>query len=87
VSVTKVILPKLGLTMDEGAIAHWHKHEGDRVTAGEALFECETDKVNMDVEAVASGYLRKVIVQEGVTVPVATTVGYISDTADEPLPE
>ena len=43
-SVTSVILPKLGLTMDEGTLVAWLKQEGDRIEAGEILFEVETDK-------------------------------------------
>ncbi len=84
-SATRVILPKLGLTMDEGTLVRWHKKVGDTVTAGEALFEVETDKVTMDVESPASGYLRQVIVGDGGTVPVATVVGYIADTLEEPV--
>jgi pyruvate/2-oxoglutarate dehydrogenase complex dihydrolipoamide acyltransferase (E2) component len=85
VSVRNVILPKLGLTMDEGTIVRWHKQVGDEVKAGEALFEVETDKVTMDVEATADGYLRKVIVDDGVAVPVATVVAYMTDTLEEPV--
>ncbi len=49
-SVTTVILPKLGLTMDEGKLVAWLKKEGDRVEPGEVLFEVETDKATMEVE-------------------------------------
>ncbi len=84
-SVRNVILPKLGLTMDEGTVVRWHKKEGDAVKAGEALFEVETDKVTMDVEALSAGYLRKIVVNDGGTVPVATVIGYIADTLEEPV--
>ena len=84
-SVSKVILPKMGLTMDEGTLVRWHKHEGDHVSEGEAIFEVETDKVTMDVESPATGYLRKVVVSDGETVPVATVVGYLADTLEEPI--
>ncbi len=84
-SLTKVILPKLGLTMDEGTIVAWHKKEGDRVTAGEAIFEVETDKVTMEVEAPATGYLRKIVVGDGETVPVATVIAFMADTLEEPV--
>ena len=86
-SVSKVILPKMGLTMEEGTLVRWHKHEGDRVSEGEAIFEVETDKVTMDVEATATGYLRKIVVNDGETVPVATTVGWLADTLEEPVTE
>ena len=86
-SLTKVILPKLGLTMDEGKIVAWRKREGDRVEAGEILFEVETDKATMEVEAAAAGFVRKILVEEGSTAPVATTIAVIADTADEPVGE
>jgi pyruvate dehydrogenase E2 component (dihydrolipoyllysine-residue acetyltransferase) len=85
-SITKVILPKLGLTMDEGKIVAWRKHEGDHVAAGEILFEVETDKATMEVESPTSGIVRKVLIGEGATAPVTTLIAVIADTADEPLP-
>jgi len=87
VSLTKVILPKLGLTMDEGKIVAWRKRVGDRIEAGEILFEVETDKATMEVEAAAAGFVRKILVEEGSTAPVATTIAVIADTADEPVGE
>ena len=86
-SVTRVILPKLGLTMDEGRVIAWHKKEGERVAKGEILFEVETDKANMEIESPAAGILRKIIVPADATVPVTTLIALIADTADEPLPE
>lgn len=85
-SVTKVILPKLGLTMDEGRLIAWHKKEGDRVEKGEVLFEVETDKANMEIEAAASGFVRRILVPAGTTVPVTTVIALIADTAVEALP-
>ena len=84
-SVTRVILPKLGLTMDEGKLVAWLKREGDRVEAGEVLFEVETDKATMEVEAEIAGFVRKLLVAAGETVPVTQVVALISDTADEPV--
>lgn len=84
-SVTPVILPKLGLTMDEGRLVAWLKKEGDRVEAGETLFEVETDKATMEVEAPVAGYVRKLLAAEGDDVPVTQVVALISSTADEPL--
>ncbi|MBU6423182.1 MAG: E3 binding domain-containing protein, partial [Chloroflexi bacterium] len=84
-SVTKVILPKLGLTMDEGKIVAWRKREGDAVAAGEILFEVETDKATMEVEAPAAGVVRKIFLTEGATAPVTTLIAVIADSATEPL--
>ena len=85
-SVTRVILPKLGLTMDEGRLIAWHKKEGDRVEKGELLFEVETDKANLEIEASVSGVVRRILLPQNTTAPVATVIALISDTADEPLP-
>ena len=86
-SVTRVILPKLGLTMDEGRLIAWHKREGDRVEKGEILFEVETDKANMEIEAPASGIVRRILIDADQTVPVTTLIAVIADTIDEPLPD
>ena len=86
-TVTRVILPKLGLTMDDGRLIAWHKKEGDRVEKGEVLFEVETDKANMEIEASASGVLRRILLPAESSAPVATVIALIADTADEPLPQ
>jgi len=87
VSVTRVILPKLGLTMDEGRLIAWHKKEGERVQKGEVLFEVETDKANLEIEASASGIVRRILLPADASAPVATVIALIADTADEPLPQ
>ena len=86
-SVTPVILPKLGLTMEEGRLVAWRKREGERVAKGEILFEVETDKATMEVEAPASGIVRKVLVREGDAAPVAQVIAFIAETMDEPVPD
>jgi pyruvate dehydrogenase E2 component (dihydrolipoamide acetyltransferase) len=83
--ITEVILPKLGQTMEEGAIIEWVKKEGDPVTRGDLLFTVESDKAVLEVEATARGFLRKILVPEGQTVPVLTTVALITRTADEDI--
>ena len=85
-SVTRVIMPKLGLTMDEGRLIVWHKAEGDRVVDGEVLFEVETDKAAMEVPATTSGFVRRLLAKPDDMVPVATVVAVITSTADEDLP-
>ncbi|MGE5141438.1 MAG: dihydrolipoamide acetyltransferase family protein [Rudaea sp.] len=84
--LTPVILPQLGDTMNEGTITEWYKREGERVEKGEPLFEVLTDKANMQVEATASGYLRAIWHRENETVPTGEVIGYLSTSADEPLP-
>jgi pyruvate dehydrogenase E2 component (dihydrolipoamide acetyltransferase) len=80
-----VIFPKLGQTMEEGAIVKWRKQEGDAVAKGDILFEIETDKANLEVESFFEGTLLKILVGEGVTVPVNTVVGFVG-TPGEKLP-
>ena len=60
-----VIMPKLGFDMDKGTIARWLKKEGDLVKEQEVIFEVETDKTVMEVEAQTSGVLRKILADEG----------------------
>ena len=86
-SVTRVIMPKLGLTMDKGRLIVWHKAEGDRVTEGEVLFEVETDKAAMEVPATTSGFVRRLLAQPDEMVPVAHVVALITTTADEVVGE
>lgn len=81
-----VEMPKMGDTMEEGKILRWIKHEGDQVKKGESLAEVETDKVNIEIEAFASGILRKILIAEGESAPIGASIAYIGG-ADEPLPE
>jgi pyruvate dehydrogenase E2 component (dihydrolipoamide acetyltransferase) len=83
--VIEVIMPKLGLTMEEGTIVRWLKAEGDTVEKGEVLFEVQTDKVVMEVECPASGILGKILVGEDETVPVVHVVAYIVAPGEEIL--
>src|SRR5208337_3193364 len=70
-------MPMLGLTMTEGAIRRWWKQEGERVEKGTPLFELETDKALVDIEAPEDGWLRRVLVGADEGVPVGTLVGVI----------
>jgi len=81
-----VEMPKMGDTMEEGKILRWIKQEGDVVKKGESLAEVETDKVNIEIEAFASGVLRKILVPEGNSAPIGAGIALIG-TPDEPLPD
>ncbi len=85
--VRKVMMPKLGETMEEGEIIKWLKKEGDKVEEGESLLEIATDKANMEVEAVVSGFLRKIVASEGEVIPVTQTIAFIAGSMDEEIPE
>jgi pyruvate dehydrogenase E2 component (dihydrolipoamide acetyltransferase) len=80
-----VEMPKMGDSMEEGKILRWIKKEGEQVKKGEMLAEVETDKVNIEIEAFASGILRKIIVPEGAAAPVGAKIALIG-ASDEPLP-
>src|SRR5882672_4716300 len=72
-----VIMPQLGETVEEGTVAVWHKKEGDKVAIDELLVEIETDKVATEVPSLAAGTLLKILVGEGETVKVGTTLAII----------
>lgn len=80
---SRIVMPKLTDTMEEGVLLAWKKREGDSVQAGEALAEIETDKAIMDLEAFASGILRKILVQEGATVMSGTLIGVIGGAEED----
>lgn len=73
----EVILPKVDMDMESGQISRWYAKEGDSITKGQLLFEIETDKAAMEVDAPASGILRNVTAEEGSIVPVGQAVGWI----------
>jgi len=81
---SKMLMPLLGQTMEEGTIIKWFKNEGEPIEAGEPLLEVMTDKVNMEVEAPQSGVLRKILAQPDEIVPVQEPIAVIG-TADEPI--
>ncbi len=74
----KVLMPKGSDTMTEGKVLKWLKKEGDQVSTGETVVEIETDKVDMEVEAMGSGVLRKILVQAGKVVPVGELLALIA---------
>jgi len=72
-----IILPKLDEAMTSGKITKWLKKEGDRVEKGAPLFKVETEKVNFEVGAEASGILSKIMAEAGDNVAVGTTIAFI----------
>jgi pyruvate/2-oxoglutarate dehydrogenase complex dihydrolipoamide acyltransferase (E2) component len=82
-----VIMPQLGETVAEGKILAWHKSVGDDVKAGDKLFEVETDKVTVEVEAIAAGKLTEIKVAAGVTAKVGATVAVIGGAAATAPPQ
>src|SRR5512143_3402679 len=62
-----ILMPKPGQMTEECVLVAWHKQEGDAVRRGDILFEIETYKSNMDVEAFDDGVLLRRYVEEGAT--------------------
>lgn len=81
---TIVKMPKMGATMKEGLVAKWLVKEGDTVSEEDVLFEVSTDKITNEIESEVSGVVRKILVQEGETVPCQTPLVIIAD-ADEDI--
>jgi pyruvate dehydrogenase E2 component (dihydrolipoamide acetyltransferase) len=77
--VVDVIMPKMGDAMTEGKILHWRKGPGDSVAKGEPIAEIETDKVNVDLEAEGGGVLLQIVVGEGETAEVGSTIAVIGE--------
>ena len=77
-------MPKLSPTMEEGQIARWLKKEGDKVAMGEPLAEIDTDKATMEMQALAEGVLRKIIIGEGESAPLGQPIAIIGS-ADEDI--
>src|SRR5574341_609336 len=76
---SRVVMPKLTDTMEEGVVVKWKKKEGEAVGAGDVLAEIETDKAVMDLEAFTSGVLRRVVAAEGETVKAGSLIGVIAE--------
>jgi len=90
----EVILPKVDMDMATGKIAKWHVKEGDAVKKGGLLFEIETDKAAMEIDAPSDGIIRNITAFEGAIVPVGQAVALIyqdgesasAPVAAQPLP-
>ena len=80
-----IIMPKYGLQQDNGTIVEWRVKEGDHVNKGDILLDLETDKALFEYESPESGYVRKLIAQNGEEVPVLSVIAIITDEADETI--
>lgn len=84
--MNKIVLPKLGQTMEEGTLEKWHVSAGDTVASGDVIAEITTDKATLEVQCFHDGTIRKILVEEGATVPVNTLIAVVGD-PDEEIPE
>lgn len=76
-----ILMPRLSDTMEEGAIAVWHKKPGDHVSVGDILVEIETDKATMEYEAYEAGVLHDIVVGEGDQASIGTVIARLDDGA------
>ncbi len=76
---TQVVMPKLSPTMEEGQISRWLKNEGDKVSMGEPLAEIDTDKATMEMQALGSGVLRKILIKDGESAPLGQIIAVIGE--------
>src|SRR5271165_5155908 len=76
-----IIMPQLGETVAEGKILAWFKSVGDEIKEGDNLFEVETDKVTIEVQAIVAGRLSEIRVGSGATAKVGEVLAVVGDGA------
>lgn len=72
-----VVMPQMGVSVSEGTITKWLKHEGEEIAADEPLLEISTDKVDTEVPSPGEGVVQQILVSEGETVDVGTKLAVI----------
>ncbi len=72
-------MPKLGYDMETGIVAGWLRRIGDTVSRGDVIAEIETDKVTVEMEALASGTLTEIVHDTGAEVAVGDPIAYRDD--------
>jgi pyruvate dehydrogenase E2 component (dihydrolipoamide acetyltransferase) len=75
---TKIVMPRLSLTMKEGTVGKWYKKEGETIEKNEPVVEILSEKATYDLEAPASGILRKIYIREGATAQVDEVLALIA---------
>lgn len=73
----EVIMPKIGLDMEEGTIVEWLKEVGDTVKEGDELVQIETDKAVTTVESALNGTLVEIVAEEGDEVEITKTIAWV----------
>ncbi len=80
----EIVMPRMGLTMEEGTVVAWLKQENQTVAKGEPLLEIETDKSTVEIESPGEGVLSQILVKPGETVPVGAVIGYLTAPGEKP---
>ena len=81
----EIKVPEMGESIVEATVGAWVKNEGDQIEAGETILELETEKVNLEVTAPATGILETVNIPEGEIVNVGTVLGTINTESIEKI--
>jgi pyruvate dehydrogenase E2 component (dihydrolipoamide acetyltransferase) len=84
--MSDILMPRLSDTMEEGVVSSWHKKPGDKVSAGDALVDIETDKALMEYEAYEDGVLGEILVGEGDTAAIGTPIATLVTDGAVPAP-
>jgi len=79
----ELLMPKFGLTMEEGKVERWLKGEGEEVKRGEPIVEISSEKITNTVESPVDGIVAKILVREGETARVGTPIALIALTKEE----
>ncbi len=75
----EVQMPRLSDTMEEGKILKWLRKVGDKIEVGDIIAEVETDKADMEMEALDAGVLTEIRVQEGESVAVGAVIAVLGE--------
>lgn len=81
--VYEIVMPQLTDTMESGKVVRWLKKEGDFVNVNEPIVEIESDKAIMEVPSLKSGYITKILADEGSEIPVGSVIAVLSETKEE----
>ncbi|KAK4490073.1 hypothetical protein RD792_000727 [Penstemon davidsonii] len=81
--IREIFMPALSSTMTEGKIVSWVKSEGEKLSKGESVVVVESDKADMDVESFYDGYLAAIVVDEGLSAAVGSTIALLAESEEE----
>jgi pyruvate dehydrogenase E2 component (dihydrolipoamide acetyltransferase) len=79
----EIIMPKLGMSMEEGTVVEWLKKKGDQVKKGESVVVISSEKIEKDIEAPEDGVLLEILAEQDETVPVGKAIGYIGQESEK----